>query len=134
MSLFAAGLVSAVLTGCASATCACVPTTNACGCTETCACADCTCQGAVGRWAIQKPGAFWLGVFKDKDGKASASLLWGGGSPNAQDEVKADGVTATMKQCIRRDKDAAKARYRVTTLVAKGAVADVTFVTVDGTG
>ena len=96
MSLFAAGLVSAVLTGCASATCACVPTTNACGCTETCACADCTCQGAVGRWAIQKPGAFWLGVFKDKD--------------------------------------AAKARYRVTTLVAKGAVADVTFVTVDGTG
>ena len=134
MSLFAAGLVSAVLTGCASATCACAPTTNACGCTETCACADCTCQGAVGRWAIQKPGAFWLGVFKDKDGKASASLLWGGGSPNAQDEVKADGVTATMKQCIRRDKDAAKARYRVTTLVAKGAVADVTFVTVDGTG
>ena len=133
VSLFSAGLVSALVAGCAS-TCACGPTSNVCGCAEKCACADCTCQGAIGRWAIQKPGAFWLGIFKGKDGAVTASLLWGGGSPNAQADVKVEGVTATMRQCTKADKDVAKARYRVTTLVAEGEMADLTFVTTDGAG
>lgn len=98
------------------------------------ACADCSCCGAVGRWAIQKPGAYWLGIFKGDDGKATASFLWGGGSPNPQAEVKIDGANASMKQCTKGDKDPAKARFRVTTLAAKGDTADLVFTTTDGTG
>lgn len=136
-NLLAAGLVSAGVVGCVSPSapsCTCAATTTACGCGATCACADCTCKGAEGRWAIQKPGAFWLGVFKDATGTASASLLWAGGSPNAQRDVVVNGATATMKQTIRGDKDPARARIRVTTLKATGAEADVTFTTTDGTG
>lgn len=134
--LLAAGAVSAGmfgLAGCVSP-CACAPTTTACGCAkDACACTDCTCKGAEGRWAIQKGGAYWLGICR-KDGAAKAKLLWGGGSPNEQRDVKIEGATATMRQCTKGDKDAAKARWRVTTLTAKGATADVVFVTTDGTG
>ncbi len=103
------------------------------GCEKKPACAKAACTGAVGCWAIQKPGAFWLGIC-DKDGKAKAKLLWGGGSPNEQTDVKICGATATMKQCTKGDKEPAKARFRVTTLKSNGACADVTFVTTDGTG
>ena len=82
--------------------------------------ACCTCKGAAGRWAIQKQGAFWLGVC-DKDGKPSAKLLWGGGSPVDQYDIKIDGATATMKQ------RAGKGRYRLTTVKAAGNEAEVTF-------
>lgn len=137
-SLLAAGLVSAGVVGCASLTaggaCSCDAKTNVCSCKPACACVDCTCKGAEGRWAIQKPGAFWLGIFKDKDGKASASLLWGGGSPNPQSDVKVDGASATMKQTVKGDKDPAKARIRVTTIKATGAEAEIVFTTTDGTG
>ncbi|MGN0853547.1 MAG: DUF1080 domain-containing protein [Kiritimatiellia bacterium] len=136
-SLLAAGLVSVGVVGfasCAGGVCTCAPTANACSCKAPCACADCTCKGAEGRWAIQKPGAFWLGVFKDGAGKASASLLWGGGSPSPQFDVKVDGVSATMKQRVKGDKDPAKARIRITTLTASGATADVVFTMTDGTG
>lgn len=135
-NLLAAGVVSAGMMGFAGCTapCACKPTSNDCGCAkDACACADCTCRGAEGRWAIQKPGAFWLGICR-KDGTPKAKLLWGGGSPNPQTDVKIDGATATMRQCLKGDKDPAKARFRVTTLKANGACADVTFVTTDGTG
>ncbi len=119
---------------CKPTPCACAPTSNACACPKgACACVDCTCRGAVGRWAIQKPGAYWLGIC-DKGGKPCAKLLWAGGSPNSQSDVKVDGATATMRQCLRGDKDPAKARFRVTTLKAAGAMADLTFVTVDGNG
>ncbi|MGN0846130.1 MAG: DUF1080 domain-containing protein [Kiritimatiellia bacterium] len=135
-SLLAAGVVSAgvvVFAGCASS-CACKPASNECKCEKSaCACADCVCKGAEGRWAIQKPGAFWLGIC-NKDGAPKAKLLWGGGSPVDQADVKLDGATATMRQCTRGDKDPAKARFRVTTVKANGACADVTFVTTDGTG
>ena len=86
-------------------------------------CAGGACQapsGAVGRWAIQKPGAFWLGIC-DKGGKPSASLLWGGGSPVGQYDVKIDGANATMKQRTGRD------RYRLTTVKACGKEAEITF-------
>lgn len=135
-NLLAAGVISAGMMGFAGCTapCACKPTSNDCGCAkDACACADCTCRGAEGRWAIQKPGAFWLGICR-KDGTPKAKLLWGGGSPNPQTDVKIDGATATMRQCLKGDKDPAKARFRVTTLKANGACADVTFVTTDGTG
>ena len=134
--MLAAGAVSAGMFGLAGSVspCACAPTTTACGCAkDACACTDCTCKGAEGRWAIQKGGAYWLGICR-KDGAAKAKLLWGGGSPNEQLAVKIEGATATMRQCTKGDKDAAKARWRVTTLTAKGATADVVFVTTDGAG
>lgn len=137
-TLFAAGVLSVAIAGCQStdvaAKCGCTAASNVCACGEKCKCSDCTCKGAEGRWAIQKPGAFWLGIFKDAKGAASASLLWGGGSPNPQRDVSIDGTTATMKQTVRGDKDPAKARVRVTTLKANGAEADVTFATTDGAG
>ena len=58
-NLLAAGVVSAGMMGFAGCTapCVCKPTSNDCGCAkDACACADCTCRGAEGRWAIQKPG------------------------------------------------------------------------------
>ncbi len=97
------------------------------------ACPKVVSRSAVGCWAIQKPGAYWLGIC-NKDGKPTAKLLWGGGSPNEQSDVKIDGATATMKQCVGRNKEPAKARYRVTTLKSNGACADITLVTTDGTG
>ncbi len=88
----------------------------------------CTCRGAEGRWALQMNGAFWLGIFKDKDGTASAQLLWGGGSPNKQHDVKIDGNTATMKQGWGKD------RTRIATLKANGAEAEITFQVVNEKG
>ena len=82
--------------------------------------ACCKCNGATGRWAIQKQGAFWLGVC-NKDGKPSAKLLWGGGSPVDQYDIKIDGATATMKQRAGKD------RYRLTTVKAAGDEAEITF-------
>ena len=83
--------------------------------------------GADGRWAIQKPGAYWLGIC-NKDNKPEASLLWGGGSPNAQYDVKIDGANATMKQRVGKD------RYRLTTVKANGKEADITFQTYNDKG
>ncbi|MBQ4199409.1 MAG: DUF1080 domain-containing protein [Kiritimatiellae bacterium] len=79
----------------------------------------CNAGGAEGRWAMQKPGAYWLGVCS-KGGKPSASILWGGGSPVGQYDVKIDGAVATMKQ------GAGKGRYRATTLKASGNEAEIT--------
>ena len=87
---------------------------------ETCTACKAEPTGAVGRWAIQKPGAFWLGIC-DKGAKPEASLLWGGGSPNAQYDIKIDGANATMKQRVGKD------RYRLTTVKANGKEADITF-------
>ena len=131
MVLILVGIVG--ISGCTTM-CSCGPTSNDCRCETTpCACTDCTCRGAEGRWAIQKPGAFWLGIFS-RDGQPKAKLLWGGGSPVDQTEVRLDGVNASMKQCIKGDKNPAKARVRLTTLKANGACADVTFTTADGNG
>ena len=80
----------------------------------------CACKGAAGRWAIQKPGAFWLGVC-NKDGKPAAKLLWGGGSPVDQYDISIDGANATMKQRT------GKGRYRLTTVKSSGCEAEVTF-------
>ncbi len=46
----------------------------------------------VGRWALTIPGggAGWLGVV-EKDGKLSASILWGGGSVVPVNDVKVEG-------------------------------------------
>lgn len=133
-SIFAAGLVAAMAAGCQSVAmepaCTCKPDSVVCGCKDAaaCKCTDCTCRGAEGRWAIQRDGAFWLGIFKDADGKASAQLLWGGGSPNPQFDVKIDGDTATMKQGWGKD------RVRVTTLKATGAEAEISCQVVDKDG
>lgn len=97
------------------------------------ACSYCPCSSAVGRWAINKPGAFWLGICK-KDCKPAASLLWAGGSPVPQEDVKIDGASATMKQCIKKSDNPADARYRVTELKADGATASIAFRTMDGNG
>ena len=138
--LSVAGALSAslvFLTACTSLTgnSCCAEGSNACTCGNLCGCNDCACKGAEGRWAIQKPGAFWLGIFKDrKTGEASASLLWGGGSPNAQRNVKIEGTKATMEQTLKKDKDPAKARIRRTTIDVHGTEADIVFATVDGTG
>ena len=135
-SLVMPGLLSmgaAMLSACAT-TCSCSPMSNDCGCeSKPCACSDCTCRGAEGRWAIQRPGAFWLGIC-NQTGQPKAKLLWGGGSPVDQTEVKLDGVNASMKQCTKKDKDPAKTRFRLTTLRANGVLADVTFTTTDGNG
>ena len=124
LTLVAAGFVFAGFADCASK--ACKPASPDCTCT-------CACTGATGRWAIQKPGAFWLGVC-NKGGSPKAKFLWGGGSPVDQYDVKIDGACATMKQCTKNDKDPAKKRIRVTTLKADGCCADLTFTTTDGTG
>ena len=93
-SLVMPGLLSmgaAMLSACAT-TCSCSPMSNDCGCeSKPCACSDCTCRGAEGRWAIQRPGAFWLGIC-NQTGQPKAKLLWGGGSPVDQTEVKLDGI------------------------------------------
>ena len=94
---------------------------------ETCTACKAEPTGAVGRWAIQKPGAFWLGIC-DKGEKPEASLLWGGGSPNAQYDIKIDGANATMKQRVGKD------RYRLTTVKANGKEADITFQTYNDKG
>jgi hypothetical protein len=46
----------------------------------------------IGRWALTIPGggAGWLGVV-EKDGKLSASILWGGGSVEPVNAVKVEG-------------------------------------------
>ncbi len=91
-------------------------------------------EGAVGLWAIEKQGAFWMGVC-DKDGQPKASKLWAAGSPNPYDEVKIDGATATMKRNPRKkNADPAKDRYETATLMANGANAEITIVITDGTG
>ena len=105
-SILAAGLVAAMSAGAVDAT---YP------------CPDGAGDGAQGRWAIQKGGAFWLGVYKTPAGQTGASLLWGGGSPNPQYDVKLDGKTATMKQNCGKD------RVRVTTVKADGEKAEITF-------
>ena len=96
-SILAAGLVAAVAMGAQTTQAA--PCVCGCGDTAACTCTDCVCCGAVGRWAIQKPGAFWLGIFQEKgSSKATAQLLWGGGSPNDQSDVTIVGDRATMRQ------------------------------------
>ena len=90
------------------------------GCTSFADGPCCACKGAAGRWAIQKPGAFWLGIC-NKDGKPSAKLLWGGGSPVDQYDISIDGANATMKQRM------GKGRYRLTKVKASGCEAEVTF-------
>ena len=140
INLSVAGALSAglaFLTACASLTgnSCCAEGSNACTCGSLCGCNDCACMGAEGRWAIQKPGAFWLGVSKDrKTGMVAASLLWGGGSPVAQQNVKLDGTKATMEQPLNREKDKAKARIRRTAVDVHGSEADIVFTTVDGNG
>ena len=138
--LLAAGALSASLVfvaACASLTgnSCCAPGSNACTCGNFCGCNDCACMGAEGRWAVQKPGAFWLGISKDrKTGEVAASLLWGGGSPVAQQNVKLAGTKATMEQPLNKEKDKAKARIRRTAIDVHGTEADIAFTTVDGNG
>ena len=140
INLSVAGVLSvslAFLTACASLTgnSCCAEGSNVCTCGNLCGCNDCACKGAEGRWAIQKPGAFWLGIFKDrKTGEVTASLLWGGGSPNPQQNVKLEGTKATMEQPLNKEKDKAKARIRRTAIDVHGTEADVVFTTVDGNG
>ena len=45
------------------------------GCTSFADGPCCACKGAAGRWAIQKPGAFWLGIC-NKDGKPDIYKLY----------------------------------------------------------
>ena len=139
INLSVVGILSASLvsfTACASFTGnSCCDGSNACTYGNLCGCNDCACKGAEGRWAIQKPGAFWLGIFKDrKTGEVTASLLWAGGSPVAQQNVKLDGTKATMLQPLNEEKDKAKARFRRTSIDVHGTEADAVFATVDGTG
>jgi len=51
----------------------------------------------VGEWALSIPSgaAGWLGVV-EKDGKLSASILWGGGSVLPVEAVKMDGDTLVL--------------------------------------
>jgi hypothetical protein len=60
----------------------------------------------IGRWALTIPGggAGWLGV-TEKDGKLSASILWGGGSVVPVNAVKMEGdkLIITRLQESRRD-------------------------------
>jgi len=133
--MLSAGLVS--LTACTSLTgnACCKEGSNVCTCGNLCGCVDCACMGAEGRWAIQKQGAFWLGIFKDrKTGVVTASLLWGGGSPVSQQNIKLEGTKASMEQVCKNDKDAAKKRIRRTTIDVHGTEADLVFTTVDGNG
>lgn len=132
-TLLAMGFASLGMSGFAA--CACQPAATDHGCCRgfVKACATDGNKNPEGRWAIQKPGAFWLGICR-KDGVPKARLLWGGGSPNEQTEVKIDGSVATMKQCTRKDNDPLKARYRMTTIRANGICADLIFTTMDGTG
>ncbi len=126
-SILAAGLVAAVAMGAQTTQAA--PCVCGCGDTAACKCTDCVCRGAVGRWAIQKPGAFWLGIFQEKgSSKATAQLLWGGGSPNDQSDVTIVGDRATMRQRC------GKNRWRETTLRANGTEANVTFQMVNDKG
>ena len=140
INLSVAGVLSAslvFLTACVSLTgnSCCADGSNACTCGNLCGCNDCACMGAEGRWAIQKPGAFWLGIFKDrKTGEVTASLLWGGGSPVAQQNVKLAGTKATMEQPLNKEKDKAKARIRRTAIDVHGTEADIVFAIVDGNG
>jgi hypothetical protein len=61
-------------------------------------------------------------------------LLWGGGSPNPQQNVKLDGTKATMEQPLNKEKDKAKARIRRTAIDVHGTEADIVFAIVDGNG
>jgi len=71
----------------------------------------------VGNWALTIPGggAGWLGVV-EKDGKLTASILWGGGSVLPVDAVKVDGdklVVTRIQRSQRRN--AAGQTVRTTT-------------------
>jgi len=139
-TLLAAGILSVGSVGFAACKASASNCAGACAAPAACAArttccpkGNACCKSAVGCWAIQKPGAFWLGIC-DKDGAPKAKLLWGGGSPVDQTDVKVNGTVATLRQCVKKDADPAKARCRVTTLRANGKCADVTFETVDGAG
>ena len=71
----------------------------------------------IGSWALTIPGggAGWLGVV-EKDGKLSASILWGGGSVVPVDGVKVDGDTLLVTRIYRdQKKDANGNTVRVVT-------------------
>src|SRR5439155_26130963 len=63
----------------------------------------------IGEWALTIPSgaAGWLGVV-EKDGKLSASILWGGGSVLPVEGVKLDGDTLVLTRLHQnRGRDAA---------------------------
>lgn len=71
----------------------------------------------IGNWALTIPGggAGWLGVV-EKDGKLSASILWGGGSVVPVDAVKVDGETLVVTRIHRSQRrDEAGKTVRVVT-------------------
>ncbi len=99
--------------------------THDCSCNP-CACAGkCSCIG--GRWAFSFGGrAGWMGVVRTGDAY-SASILWGGGSPIAQESATFADGTLTLRQkhgkgsrvtLARADGD--KVRLTVRTLDAAG--------------
>ena len=94
--------------------------------------AGCCAKGAAGCWAMQRGGAFWVGVC-DKNG-AKASILWGGGSPTVQYDVAIDGQKAVMKQLVHGDNDPEKKRERVSTLTADGDKGELVCEITDGNG
>ncbi len=134
--LLAAGVISAgvIVAGCQSA--------NSCE-GKSCPKAEkqcakvCKTKCVIDRWAFDcKYGACWMGIEKGADGKLTASILWGGGSPVAQSNVKADGNVASMERYDRKDKDPAKTRLRVTTITVNecGKTANVSVTFKDGNG
>ncbi len=62
----------------------------------------------IGHWALTIPGggAGWLGVV-EKDGKLSASILWGGGSVVPTESAKVEGDSLSVVRLHRSDKKGA---------------------------
>ena len=82
----------------------------------------------LGRWALDLPGgrAGWLGV-EDKDGKLSASVLWGGGSvvPTQGAELKDGKLLITrLSQAKRKDKTGAEISETITETITVQASGD----------
>jgi len=78
----------------------------------------------LGDWALTLPGggAGWLGV-EQKDGKLSASILWGGGSvlPTTSAKVEGDDLVITrVREGKRKDKSGKMVSFTITqTITAK---------------
>lgn len=82
----------------------------------------------LGRWALDLPGgrAGWLGV-EEKDGKLSASVLWGGGSvvPTQGAELKDGKLLVTrLSQAKRKDKTGAEISETITETITVQASGD----------
>jgi hypothetical protein len=83
----------------------------------------------IGNWALTLPngGAGWLGVV-EKDGKLSASILWGGGSVLPVDDVKRDGDSLVVTRLHKNAKDPANTVTETITAKLDGDVMNLTTV------